>query len=282
MLDKCGPNLNCCRSTPVPDGDFARGCDSACSFGFCDVPLDGFQASVSSVALDAFEVTVGRFREFVLDYPRALPRAGEGANPQNPEDSGWDSAWNEGLPETSDDLRASLVSASCGASRTWTDERMDAQGELKPINCVSWYLANAFCIWDGGRLPTHAEWTHAAMGDEQRRYPWSVPPDSTRIDDSFAVFRGNALSPVGTKAAGVGRWGHYDLAGNVAEWVFDAKDACFPTSECRDCGYAEGIERTNMGGSFVDDAVQLETIERGGGFADDQFTTVGIRCARDL
>ncbi len=43
----------------------------------------------------------------------------------------------------------------------------------KPMNCVPYLMAQAFCIWDGGRLETFPEW-QAAWGPAA--YPWGATP----------------------------------------------------------------------------------------------------------
>jgi hypothetical protein len=47
--------------------------------------------------------------------------------------------------------------------------------DIKPMNCIPYYLAAAFCAWDGGRLPTEPE--HAAIWGAST-YPWgsASPP----------------------------------------------------------------------------------------------------------
>ena len=45
---------------------------------------------------------------------------------------------------------------------TWTNT--EGSQENLPINGVNWYEAYAFCIWDGGFLPSEAEWVYAAAG----------------------------------------------------------------------------------------------------------------------
>jgi len=55
--------------------------------------------------------------------------------------------------------------------RSFTQDYYD----VKPENCVPYWIAAAFCAWDGGRLPTLAE-DRAAYGTAT--YPWgsTVPP----------------------------------------------------------------------------------------------------------
>ena len=282
---------SCCTAISVPGGTFPMGrstsSKSADYFeGGYSWELPEHTATVASFSLDKYEVTVSRFRQFVTDYNRwhttyGFPLAGAGFNAANTA-TGWDASWNSRLPTDP----ASLVDTlKCNNSSdthhaTWTDAPGDNEGFA--INCVSWYAAFAFCIWDGGRLPTEAEWEYAAAGGNQNRlYPWGPEsPDSNNAN--FGDTDDTPLLAVGSKSAGVGYWGHLDLAGNMNEWVFDYY-ADYTFSTCTDCAQTSGSFRVIRGGSWGRYAIDLRAAMRDHYLSTDPNVCsrdTGIRCAR--
>src|SRR5262245_32657991 len=162
---------------------------------------------------------------------------------------------------------------------TWTSS--EGPNENKPINCLNWYAAYAFCIYDGGFLPTEAEWELAASGGEERVFPWSMPAGSTTITDADACYGANCNDPVraGLKA-GAGRWGHRDIGGNLWEYVLDYYGA-YPTDPCTDCAkLANGTNRVNRGGGLGVSPASLRVAVRGIRTIGARPSDVGFRCAR--
>jgi formylglycine-generating enzyme required for sulfatase activity len=236
---------------------------------------------------------VGRFRRFVRSYSK--PKAGAGRSPNNPSDTGWDELWGDFLAVDETELRAKLQdTTACDGPIMWTNdpplEPDNLDHEARPMNCVTWFEAQAFCIWDGARLPTEAEWNFAAAGgDEQRYYPWSQPADSTEIDESRAIYKYDSdpptePGPVGSLVGGQSRWHHLDLAGNVSEWVWDGYRTCYSTpTGCVDCGNPPTeAGRVARGGAFhnTSESVSVETRRPVDGI--ERRPWLGFRCLRDF
>jgi sulfatase modifying factor 1 len=315
---------SCCTSIAVPGGTFPMGrgtedCGEAgclagegnegCPNGhgmYCDEDeLPEHPVTVADFSLDKYEVTVGRFRSFVnayVDSTVSAPAPGAGAHALIP-GSGWDGDWNAYLPPDREMFKRRL---KCGASDpftldtggpTWTDA--PGGNETLAINCVSWYEAMAFCIWDGGTLPTEAEWEYAAAGgDENRLYPWgNREPDCTVAnfynfpDASWGArcFEGEEVGggapwPVGNVSPeGDGRWGHADMDGNVFEWALDWYGEYSSLQSDNFANVAGGTCRVVRGGFFY---VDYATGQRAAGrHARDTVPgihdiSIGFRCAR--
>jgi len=240
---------------------------------------------MSAFRLDAYEVTVGRFRRFVAAYPW-LPRSGAGKNPANPWDFGWGASWNAFLPRDAESLSRALE--SCGAdnlaepSRSTWSVLPDAN-EALPINCLTWFEAFAFCAWDGGRLPSEAEWNYAAAGGAQARvYPWASSL-ATAIDANYAVYQA-PIAKVGSKSLGNGRFGQADLAGNVWEWNVDWYRETYSVP-CDDCAElvadVDVSDRVLRGGGYYNLPPFLRAAIRGKAPPTTRNSGYGVRCARE-
>lgn len=287
----CGATAmgDCCDSPMEPGGTFFRSYDLA---GDSSSGSQTFPASLQAFRLDRYEVTVGRFRAFVAagrGIRTAPPAIGAGAHARIA-DSGWRATYTDALPATT----ADLISALKCPTATWTDS--PGGNETRPINCVTWYDAFAFCIWDGGYLPTEAEWNHAAAGgDQQRAYPWSNPPSSLLLSYDNASYNNGTgcladgqtactiddLLRVGTRPAGNGRWGHADLGGNVSEWVLDSS-AAYPVP-CSDCAsVVENGTRILRGGGYSRLSGDLRSTYRLSTSPSARIAFLGFRCARPV
>lgn len=294
LAPTCGPNADedcCATAIPIPGGTFFRSYDVAGDGMYSSMT---FPATVSPFILDKYEVTVGRFRKFVEaggGTQMNSPAAGKGARFLNgtPSQGGWDASWNAKL---SADTSALVTAIKCRVNRqSWTDA--SSANEELPINCVTWYEAFAFCAWDGGFLPTEAEWNFAAAGGpEQRAYPWSDPASMLNIDCSFANYQAGGYcvnAPTGgvdrvghASPKGNGKYGQTDLSGNVAEWTLDWYQNPY-MSPCNDCAdLTPASYKIFRGGGFYENASQLRGAYRNVIEPEGRFDTLGIRCARAL
>lgn len=177
-----------------------------------------------------------------------------------------------------------------GPQSTWVGR------ERHPAIHLSWNDANAFNAWAGTRLPTEAEWEHAARGGlVQRRFPWG---DQLRPDGEHRmnVFQGRfpehdtaadgfaGTAPVASYPAN--GYGLHDTTGNVWEWTADwwgpRYYAASPRADPH--GPATGTHRVMRGGSYLCHASYCNRYRvdaRSANTPDSSTGNIGFRVARD-
>lgn len=241
-FNTCGASHsdNCCRATTVPKGysDAKTKIGHDFNLGVYEVTSGRFAAFVDAMN--------GDLRSVVPAHARFLPSSrAEVDDMLGPSCQFRNDVANYGALTWPSRNTEKLVSEHMtdNTSRA-ADIRKDATPDRlheKPVNCVTYYMAEAFCAWDGGRLPTNKEWAYAALGGKQRRaYPWgggrtpdrlvtNMKPDTQQHTwpNDFPFFDNfmNAyhIAPPGNKPNGVARWGQEDMGGNVLEWMADTK-----------------------------------------------------------
>lgn len=172
---------------------------------------------------------------------------------------------------------------------TGLDGRLD-----HPVVHVSANDARAFADWAGGRLPSEAEWEHAARaGRPDVRYPWgdAEPDDRTiccNIWQGRFPHENSALDGyVGTapvEAFQPNPAGLYNMSGNVWEWTADrfhipssTQGARHRNAEARASG-----DRVLKGGSYlchISYCYRYRIAARIGHSADTSTGHIGFRVA---
>ena len=285
---------DCCKVLRVPGGTRV---------------IDGTERTIRTFDLDKYEVTVRRFRAFqeaaATWEADGNPLEGAGAHPDVPE-SGFRKAW---VDMVDDAVAVGLTVKWLGYPENWgstpdsyilggnPDYVIEYADELA-VNWVPFHLAFAFCIWDGGRLPSKAEWLYAALGgDTPTRYPWGDMPGSGEMfanspepsvetpypDDPYWNW---IAIPVGSHPTSAGRFGHQDLAAGLGEFVRDTylpegdpntTTGLIELFDDEDISELLNYKRGRVGGDWSGPGVtSLNAVHAAGS------GMVGFRCVRDV
>jgi formylglycine-generating enzyme required for sulfatase activity len=165
-----------------------------------------------------------------------------------------------------------------------------------PAVHISWNDATAFAAWCGGRLPSEAEWEHAARGGpDDRRFPWGEEePSDTAIHCNIwqgrfpaeNTGRDGYLGTAPVRAFAPNPAGIYNMAGNVWEWCADIfrSRSLRRDAKARDRQAATQQERVMKGGSYLCHAsycYRYRIAARMGGHPSTSAGHTGFRVAFD-
>ncbi len=234
----------------IAEGSFAMGVPKAARDGGMD-ERPNHDVFVDSFYMDIYEVTNGRYLQFVTDTGHRVP--------QHPTDA------NRGL---------------------WQGNMMPESVTDLPVINVDWFDSAAYCEWAGKRLPTEAEWEKAAKGDNDWRFAWGdMEPTNEHANFNQVAWRGEAtLVQVGMYEKGKSPYGIYDVAGNVWEWVSDWYQVDYyshsPTHNPQ--GPETGKDKTLRSSGWQGETPQMRVFTRIKSVPTDRNDSTGFRCAQAI
>ncbi|MBU2981926.1 formylglycine-generating enzyme family protein [Lentibacter algarum] len=160
-----------------------------------------------------------------------------------------------------------------------------------PVVHITWSDARAFAKWAGGRLPTEAEWEHAARGGQgDVRFPWGDDePDDTanfpcniwqgRFPQQNLAADGYAATAPAKSFAPNG-YGLYNMVGNVWEWTAQPFRVRSLKKTTQAAHAHKGAYKLTKGGSFLCHAsycYRYRIAARNGSAPDSSTTHQGFR-----
>ena len=164
-----------------------------------------------------------------------------------------------------------------------------------PVVQVSWNDARAYAAWAGGRLPSEAEWEHAARGGlGDVPFPWgSQEPDDTAFlpcniwqgrfpDQNTAADGHDATAPA--RSFQPNGYGLFNMVGNVWEWTGEPFKLRSLSKRLKAHAGNQPNSKLMKGGSFLchkSYCFRYRIAARTGNTADTSTTHQGFRLVFD-
>ena len=165
-----------------------------------------------------------------------------------------------------------------------------------PVVHVSWNDARAFAEWAGGRLPTEAEWEHAARGGlEDVQFPWGNKEPNDIDFFPCNIWQGNFpkenlekdgfLGTAPVKSYSPNSYGLYNMIGNTWEYTSQPFKVKSLKKSVQNAHSGKAGFKISKGGSFLCHAsycYRYRIAARTGNSPDSSTSHQGFRLVYDI
>ncbi|MFM2286476.1 MAG: hypothetical protein RLZZ543_1973, partial [Bacteroidota bacterium] len=154
----------------------------------------------------------------------------------------------------------------------WTGTQWQpvAGKENFPVTNVTWYGAQEFATYAGGRLPTEAEWEYACRANTstafstgacldytQANYRWDLPLPGCSNSNTAYPNETQAIDSYSPNAYGL-----YNMHGNMFEWCYDKYGPYSTLPQTNPSGPSTGSSRVIRGGSYSFNGTSCRSADR--------------------